>query len=308
LDLPALPGGDICASGLQDYELLDSGGLAKLERIAGVLVQRPSPQALWQSTWSPSRWAEARSICRRSRDGGGSWEHQGAEPRGMRMAWQGPVGPALQFQLRLTAFGHCGVFPEQAPVWSQLQEWVAAFVAATGRAPRVANTFAYTGCGSLALAAAGAEVFHVDSAKGVLDWGKASLAGGPKLPGSVRWIHDDVRSFLAFGARRGFRYDAIIADPPSWGHGKKKETWTLDSDLAGFLHEAAALVDPEHGLLHCGCHSPGVQRDALRTCVAQAMPGAYVVAGEMGIAHADPDDSRILPAGIYACAQWGQAT
>lgn len=290
---------DLVAEPLAGYRLLDSGGGRKLEEVAGRLIDRPSAAALWPPRSGAVRWRAAESVCERHRDGAGSWRHRGGEPRNLALTWQGPVGPGCCFALRLTGFGHCGIFPEQAPVWSWAQERIAHLAARLGRPPRVANCFAYTGGGSLAAAAAGAEVFHVDSAKGVLAWGREHRLLGASA-GRVRWIHDDVRAFAAFGQRRGFRYDLVFLDPPAWGHGPGKEQWQLEEDLTSLLGALVDLLEPGHGAIHCTCHTPGVQSWALVNALQALSPWAEVVHGDMAIAHVE--DERLLPAGVYAWA------
>ncbi|MBA3683865.1 MAG: class I SAM-dependent methyltransferase, partial [Planctomycetes bacterium] len=289
--------GDLVARPSPGYELLDSGGGRKLERIAGVLVDRPSPQAIWRKRLGADAWSAAVATVVRTKDGGGYWTHRGAEPADLWLRWAAPHGGELALRLRFTSFGHCGAFFEQDPVWQLLNTAVAGLRAQLGQAPKTVNLFAYTGAASLAMATAGAEVFHVDSAKGVLTWGKESEAASALGEGRVRWIHDDARSFLAHSARKGFRYRLILADPPSWGHGADKETWDFDEQVQILAEECRAVLEPA-GRLLLTAHTPGVQRRALANVLATAGfvdPGC----GELAVAHRD--DPRLLPAGIYAC-------
>ncbi|NRA38597.1 MAG: class I SAM-dependent methyltransferase [Planctomycetes bacterium] len=284
-----------------DYQLLDSGDGDKLERIGGYMVQRPCPQAIWSRQLSADEWKKAQSVCHRQKDGGGQWEHPTGEPKNLQASWQGiGVERALNFSLRFTAFGHCGVFFEQAIIWQRLFDAVVAFKEQLGRTPKMVNLFAYTGCASIVMAAAGAEVFHVDSAKGVLNWGKESLALNSDIAGSIKWIHDDARSFVQFSQKREFMYDGILVDPPSWGHGVKKEKWDFGDDIASFITDLLTLVQPEHGLCLLTSHTHGVQAEALKNILAQDADSreAQVDCGELGIVHAN--DQRVLPAGIFA--------
>jgi len=282
---------DLICDSLPDYQLLDSGQGEKLERIAGVLVQRPCSQAIWPKCLPAKRWKQANSVCRRSDDGGGSWQHHAGEPKKFSFQWQGRLPQALRLQLRFTSFGHCGVFVEHSSLWQYVLD----------RGPRrFLNLFGYTGAASLAVAGAGAEVFHVDSAKGVLDWGKESQALNAWLPGSVRWIHDDARASLAFSKKRGFQYDVVLMDPPSWGHGKtSKEVWEFDRDCLGLVQDGAAVLAPG-GALVFSCHTPGVQVQAVVN-VLRACGLVVSDAGELGVRH--HEDERVLPAGLYAVGE-----
>jgi 23S rRNA (cytosine1962-C5)-methyltransferase len=274
------------------YLLLDSGSGDKLERIAGHWVQRPCPQAIWPRRLDERAWSRAQSVCERTPDGGGRWRHDRGEHRDLALSWG---DPALAFQIQFTSFGHCGVFFEQAPVWQLLQDRLRN--RHTDEPAKAINLFGYTGAASLAMAAAGAEVFHFDSAKGVLNWGKQNARLQSGLPGQIRWIHEDVRSFLALSAKRDFTYDVILADPPSWGHGvQKKDVWTFDAEIFALARSCAERLRPG-GTLVLTCHTHGVQHQALAN-VLSACGLSVETTGDLGVAHSE--DQRILPAGLIS--------
>ncbi len=290
---------DLIASNWADYALLDSGNGDKLERIGDYIVQRPCPQAIWAKQQGPKAWAKAQSVCQRTPDGGGYWEHPNKKEPTLTLAW--PLADqALKFEARFTSFGHCGIFFEQTAVWQELYKRTVDLKQRLGRAPKMVNLFGYTGCASLAMAAAGAEVFHVDSAKGVLSWGKSNAALNPWISGSVRWIHDDIRSFLQFSEKREFSYDGILVDPPSWGHGNKKQKWDFGDDIAELMRLMLSVIDPAHGFCLLSSHTHGVQQQALKNLFV-GTPLAQVRCGEIGVKH--ENDGRLLPAGIYALAE-----
>src|SRR6187402_2313029 len=94
---------------LPHYQLLDSGLGKKLEIIAGIKVTRPSPQAIWKPRLDANEWNSAASNCIRTKDGGGKWEHK-KEPN-PKLALPFEINKKnLQFKLKFTSFGHCGVF------------------------------------------------------------------------------------------------------------------------------------------------------------------------------------------------------
>ncbi|HYE06932.1 MAG TPA: class I SAM-dependent methyltransferase [Planctomycetota bacterium] len=288
---------DLIAGPIPGYELLDSGEARKLERIAGALVIRPSPAALWRPRLDARAWSEAPSECIRNADGSGQWQHRRGDPGELRFAWQGPGGGAraLTLLVRFTAFGHCGLFFEQEPVWRMLAERIAALRAA-GKPAKGLNLFGYTGAASLAMAAAGGEVYHVDSARGVLTWGKESAAASGV--DGVKWVQEDARAFLALSRRKGFRYDCILADPPSWGHGADKQVWKIEEHLQGLVDDCVAVL-ADGGLLVLCAHSPGVQHAALANALGAAgLPARE--GGDLGVRHRD--DPRVLPAGCWAAA------
>jgi len=283
---------------LPQYELLDSGLGRKLEIISGIKVNRPSPQAIWKPRLSNNDWGLASSNCIRTKDGGGKWEHKREPSSDLTIPFVIDE-KKLQFKLKFTSFGHCGVFFEQIPVWIWLYDQVKKQKEKLGRAPKVINLFGYTGCASLVMAAAGAEVFHVDSSKGVLDWGKESLALSKIDAKSVRWVQEDAQEFLRHSFKKNFVYDGILADPPSWGHGVKKELWEFEKHISLLIESMNAVLNKENSFLFLSCHTHGVQPEALKNLIFDKRWKTIHV-GELGVKH--QNDARILPAGIFTAA------
>ncbi|HXH29392.1 MAG TPA: class I SAM-dependent methyltransferase [Bacteriovoracaceae bacterium] len=284
---------------LPHYQLLDSGLGRKLETISGLKVTRPSPQAIWKPLLKDSDWSSAPSNCLRTKDGGGKWEHNNGPPPQMALPFE-IDGKKLHFKLKFTSFGHCGVFFEQVPVWEWLYREVKALKEKLGRAPKVLNLFGYTGCASLVMASAGAEVFHVDSAKGVLDWGKESLALSSLDPKSVRWVQEDALEFLRHSFKKSFTYDGVLADPPSWGHGVKKEVWDFEKQISLLTELILNVVSKDQSFFFLTSHTHGVQTEALRNIICDKR-WKSMETGELGVRHAN--DARVLPAGIFVNAR-----
>lgn len=284
---------------LPHYELLDSGLGRKLEIISGLKVNRPSPQAIWKPVLKEAEWNKASSNVIRTKDGGGKWEHKKGEPTDMAFPFE-IDGKRLQFRLKFTSFGHCGIFFEQIPVWEWLYQEVKTLKEKLGRAPKVINLFGYTGCASLVMAAAGAEVFHVDSSKGVLDWGKDSQKLSKLPDNSVRWVQEDAQAFLRHSFKKNFTYDGILADPPSWGHGVKKEVWDFEKHIHLLVELLLTVLHKENSFLFLSSHTHGVQPEALKNLVFDKR-WKNVECGELGVKH--QNDSRILPAGIFVAGK-----
>jgi 23S rRNA (cytosine1962-C5)-methyltransferase len=284
---------------LPQYELLDSGLGRKLEIISGVKVIRPSPQAIWKPQLSEKEWVQASSQCLRTKDGGGKWEHSKNPPENHILPFE-IDGKTLRFRLKFTSFGHCGVFFEQVPVWNWLYHEVKFLKEKLGRAPKVINLFGYTGCASLVMAAAGAEVFHVDSSKGVLDWGKDSQTLSRLDAKSIRWVQEDAQAFLRHSFKKNFTYDGILADPPSWGHGVKKEVWDFEKHIHLLIEAMLHVLNRENSFLFLSSHTQGVQSEALKNILHDSR-WKDISPGELGVKH--KNDSRILPAGIFATAR-----
>ncbi len=284
---------------LPHYELLDSGLGKKLEIISGIKVSRPSPQAIWKPKQNAALWSMATSNCVRTKDGGGKWEHQKDPNPNLELPFE-IDGKKLKFKLKFTSFGHCGVFFEQIPVWIWLYHETKALKEKLGRQPKVLNLFGYTGCASIVMAAAGAEVFHVDSSKGVLDWGKESLAASKIESKSIRWVQEDAQEFLKHSFKKNFTYDGILADPPSWGHGAKKEVWDFEKSIHVLTELMLSVLNKENSFLFLTSHTHGVQPEALRNLIADRRWKKTDV-GELGVKH--QNDERILSAGIFVNAK-----
>ena len=215
----------------KDYELLDCSGGEKLERWGQYVLRRPDPQAIWQ-TPKDRDWDRADAVYRRSESGGGRWIKSEVPA-----SWQIREGN-LTFQVKLMNFKHTGIFPEQAANWAFIDD----VIRHAGRSVRVLNLFAYTGAASLAAAAAGASVCHVDAAKGMVAWAKENAAASGLSDKPIRWIVDDCRKFVEKEIRRGKTYDAIIMDPPSYGRGPTGEVWKLEDGLWDFLQLCCGVL------------------------------------------------------------------
>lgn len=215
-----------------DYELLDASGGEKLERWGDRILLRPDPQAIWETPRRDPRWNRPDAAYRRSSSGGGAWEKNR-----LPSSWNIHYGE-LTFQVKPMSFKHTGIFPEQAANW----DWAGAQIRSAGRPIRVLNLFAYTGAATVACLAAGAEVCHVDAAKGMVAWAKENAACSGVADRPVRWIVDDCLKFCQREIRRGRQYDAVIMDPPSYGRGPGGEVWRLEDNLWGLVSTVAQLL------------------------------------------------------------------
>jgi 23S rRNA (cytosine1962-C5)-methyltransferase len=282
---------------IQGYELLDSGYGKKLEIIAGTIIERPSPQAIWAPRLPESEWKKATSVCIRKSDGGGTWKHRGdKEPKDLVIEHE-----KLKFKLKFTSFGHCGVFFEQRAVWDLLTAESTRLQAELGRPLKFLNLFGYTGCASLAVAATGAEVFHVDSSKGVLTWGRENAELSKLDMKKIKFVQEDVKAFVKHSLRKGFKYDGILADPPSWGHGANKEVWEFDQMIYKLVSDCFNALTREKSFFFLSSHTHGVQSEALRNLMNDHRSKKEIIVGELGVRHSN--DERILPAGIYSLAK-----
>ena len=289
----AQPGGD--------YQLLDSGNMRRLERIGPYLLVRPSLQAIWQPRRIDSDWERADGVYERSaNEDGGRWKFARKVNREFEVLYGD-----LQFHLKLTNFGHLGLFAEQLENWNWMRTAIRARLARTNdRNLYVLNLFGYTGGSTLACSQAGAHCVHVDAARGVVDWARknAELSGLQERP--IRWLVEDAMKFVKREERRGHTYHAIILDPPTFGRGPKGEIFKIETDLVPLLQACRTLLAPDALFVLYSCHTPGFTPIAMRNQIDIVTSGrkGTVEAGEMSVAEtqADAGRARLLPSGVYA--------
>lgn len=221
--------------GFSDYEIIDTGDGEKLERWGDVILIRPDPQIIWSTKRTNPLWHKANARYIRSAKGGGEWEYLSK----VKDSWVVSYGD-LSFCIKPTGFKHTGLFPEQAVNW----DWFKEIIGKQKRAIKVLNLFAYTGGATLACAAAGAQVCHVDASKGMVAWAKENAQLSNLLDKPIRWIVDDCEKFVQREIKRGNFYDAIIMDPPSYGRGPGGEVWQLEEHIHKLVGLCAdVLVD-----------------------------------------------------------------
>ncbi len=223
------------ADGWRDYELIDCGGGEKLERWGSYLLVRPDPQAIWQTPRTDPRWHRPHGRYARSASGGGQWAKKDVPQR-----WTVGYGD-LTFNVKPMNFKHTGLFPEQAANWDFCMD----AIRTAGRPISVLNLFAYTGGATVACAAAGASVCHVDAAKGMVAWAKENAQSSGVADRPIRYIVDDCAKFAQREIRRGHTYDGIIMDPPSYGRGPSGEIWKLEENLWPFVELVAQLLSEQ---------------------------------------------------------------
>ena len=255
------------ASDWKDYEVLDTGDGEKLERWREFVLRRPDPQAIWPKQ-RPELWTRADAHYHRSAKGGGEWEFFKKLPDRWTVSYRD-----LKFYVRPTGFKHTGLFPEQAVNW----DWMAGLIRKANRPVRVLNLFGYTGGATLACAAAGAKVTHVDAAKGMVQWAGENRKLAEIDETSVRWIIDDALKFVQREERRGNRYEGILMDPPSYGRGPGGEVWKLENELFGLVEACEKVLAKDALFMLINSYTTGLQpavlNNMLTMTVAKSRPG-----------------------------------
>lgn len=249
--------------GWADYALLDSGDGRKLERYGPYTVIRPEPQCLWTPR-RPELWDQADAVFDPTdEEDAGRWRFKGQPEQAWPLSW-GDV----RFLGRFTAFRHLAFFPEQAANWAFLDE----AVRAAGQ-PKVLNLFGYTGVASLAMAAAGAHVTHVDASKKAVAMARenAELSGLADRP--IRWIVEDARRYVQREVRRGSKYDGIILDPPKYGRGPDGQVWRLFEDLPELARLCGELLSENASFLILNAYAERISGAALSGLLTQVLEG-----------------------------------
>jgi len=284
----------LVADDWDDYALLDSGHLMKLERFGSQTVIRPDPQAFWEPARPLDSWKADAIFSSKTgdEDGGGQWEiltPRAAEAWPMR--WNG-----LTFEARRTAFRHMGVFQEHSVHWQFAQDQIRA----SKRPVKVLNLFGYTGMMSLACAAAGAEVTHLDASPKSNGYGKDNQAMSGLSDKPIRWIADDAMKFVAREIRRGNRYDGIVLDPPKFGRGPKNETWRFEEDLPPLLDNIRELLSETPLFVIATAYAVRLSYLALSQTLADRLSplGGVMEQGEMALPQ--QGSGRLLPTALYA--------
>lgn len=278
----------------EDYEILDMASGQKLERWNGVILSRPDPQIIWPVKSKKSLWDSVDAKYTRSKTGGGEWHIYNKDMEdSWTVSWKD-----LTFNLKLMGFKHTGLFPEQSYNWNIIRNKIAN---STKKNVKVLNLFAYTGGASVAALSAGAEVVHVDSSRGMVDWAKENvrLSGLGDKP--IRFLVDDVVKFVEREIRRGNKYDIIIMDPPSFGRGSNKEIWNIESDLYNLVELCTQILSDDPIMFLINSYTTGlsmnVLKDVLLLTVNQKHKG-FIDVDEVGIPMKNSD--LVLPCGIYA--------
>jgi 23S rRNA (cytosine1962-C5)-methyltransferase len=259
----------ILECGWPDYALLDSGSGRKLEQFGSQLLVREEPKAWWRPTLPASDWQRASASLTRS---DARWQVRSGEPRSWTMRYRSVV-----LEARLTDMSkHVGVFPEQAPHWDFLQAWLAGKPRS-----RVLNLFGYTGAASLAAAAAGAEVTHVDASKPALAWARTNQQLSRLDDRPVRWLLDDAFKFVGREVRRGARYHAILLDPPSFGRGPRGEIWKVEQQIVDLLERLRSLLAEGPALLMLTMYNLEASALMLDALVRDVLGAGTISVGEL---------------------------
>lgn len=210
---------------------MDSGEGRRLEKFGDYLLDRPDPQIIWKKTLPQEAWDKADAFFQRTTEDKGKWEIKTSIPEKWCLAYNG-----IKFWAKLSPFKHTGVFPEQAVQWEYIGERV------QGKNAKFLNLFAYSGIASLFAAKSGADVTHVDSSKPAVTWANENKSLNGMDTAHIRWIIEDALAFTTREIKRCAAYDAILMDPPVYGHGPNGEVWDFNRDFPKLLNNCKQLL------------------------------------------------------------------
>lgn len=277
----------------KDYELTDTSDGERLERWGKYVLVRPDPQIIWKKDHKDGAWNRADGIYRRSSSGGGSWVKNDLPAQ-----WNIKYGN-LTFMLKPMGFKHTGLFPEQAANW----DWFSELIRSAGRQISVLNLFAYTGGATVAAAAAGARVCHVDAAKGMVAQAKENAALSGLADAPIRYIVDDCVKFTEREIRRGNKYDAIIMDPPSYGRGPSGEIWKIEEQIDRLVSLCTGVLSDDPLFFLINSYTTGLSPLTMKYIIDMRITSVrkgHCEAGELALPV--KRDGGFLPCG--ASARW----
>ena len=297
------------ADNWKDYEVIDTTDGEKLERWGEYILVRPDPQVLWSTGHDVKEWRKKNGHYHRSSKGGGEWEFFSL-PEEWTINYKLPISKGcagvrsdeLTFHLKPFSFKHTGVFPEQAVNWDFTSSLISKKVS-EGKEFKVLNLFAYTGGATIAAAAAGAAVTHVDASKGMVAWAKENAVSSGLSDAPIRWLVDDCTKFVEREIRRGNTYDGIIMDPPSYGRGPKGETWKIEECIWPLIELTAQLLSKDASFFLINSYTTGLQPAVLNYMMSSAIVdkfGGKVEAQEIGLPVST--NGLVLPCG--ATGRW----
>ncbi len=272
----------------KEYKILELSDGRKLESWNGVILDRPDPEVIWNSC-DVSNWiSDAKYI--RNKKGGGEWINKKAPT-----VWQIHYKD-LTFNLKLMGFKHTGLFPEQSYNWNIIRK----AIESANRKVKVLNLFAYTGGASIAALKSGAEVVHVDSSRGMIDWAKENVKSSNLEDKPIRFLVDDVRKFVKREIKRGNKYDIIIMDPPSFGRGAKSEVWDIEKDLYPLIKDCSEILSDDPIMFLVNSYTTGLSMTCIENILKLTVSKKYkgtITKDEIGLKQENND--IILPCGIF---------
>ena len=280
----------LTTKGFKDYELIDSGNGQRLERFGKFILIRPDPQVIWKPKKDNSFWGKADAVYE-SFGNKGKWINKNKVPEKWQISYKD-----LSFFCKLTPFKHTGVFPEQSLQWDFMEEKIKR----AGREINVLNLFGYTGISSLVCAANGAKVTHLDASRPAIGWAKENQEASGLLQKPIRWILDDALKFTQREVKRNVQYDAIIMDPPIYGHGPEGEKWDFNDSFPQLMEVCRNILSDNPLFVIVNAYAISSSSIMLNNVLKDYLAdlGGTFEYGELALQEKDGD--RLLSTGIFS--------
>lgn len=281
----------LITKGWKEYELLDTGFGQRLERWGKYTLVRPDPQICWKPSLTQEAWDKADAVFMKTKSDSGIWKKKSHVPDKWLIKYKD-----LSFWAEPTPFKHTGIFPEQHMQW----DWMRERISTAGRQVNVLNLFAYTGIASIAAAAEGARVTHVDASKPSVTWAHENQVASGLADKPIRWIIDDAIKFTSREVKRGVIYDGIILDPPIYGHGPHGERWDFMKDMPKLMENCKAILSPDPLFIIINAYAisaSALMLGNLLTDYVKTLNGSIEV-GELVLQ--EQSAARLLSTGIFA--------
>jgi 23S rRNA (cytosine1962-C5)-methyltransferase len=277
---------DSIQKGWKDYILLDSGEGRKLEKIGGLLCDRPDPQSFWKKTVPQKLWNSADVYFK--------WEEKGERwnIKNRKETWVISYN-GITLSLFLSGAKHIGIFPEHAHQWDEIME-----IGKKNKGSKMLNLFGYTGAASIAGALSGMEVTHVDASKTTIKTLKKNVNLSKVSENTIRVVCEDALKYVKRLIERGEVFDVVVMDPPAFGRGPKKEVWKIDESLPELLSYIPKILSKDVKLFLLNGYASGYSARSFGEMVADIFPHENILYGDIGIEQKDAQ--RVLTTGIYA--------
>jgi len=271
----------------EDYKILDSGNFEKLESWNGIILRRPEPQAIWQKS-KKDIWNNYFAYYKKDSKNKGEWHYKKTVPDNLYFRYRD-----LKFKVSPANSKHAGLFPEQVANWDFLYELIRKNA---DREIKVLNLFAYTGAASLVASRAGAnEVVHVDASKNMVAWAKENMQLSNLADHKIRFLVDDCNKFIQREIRRGNKYDIIIMDPPSYGHGPKGEVFRFETEIANLVKETSKLLSDKPLMFLVNSYTTGISNLVIENLLLQNLKKGKIESGPLAL----KSNNFLLPCGFY---------
>ncbi len=281
----------LSTSGWDDYSLLDSGEGYRLEQFGKFRIVRPDPQCIWSRKLNIGDWQSADAVFSKDVSSKEHWAKNKKMPEKWLMRYKN-----LSFYAKLTSFKHTGIFPEQCLQW----DWMDKKIKNDTEKIQILNLFAYTGIATLIAARSGCKVTHVDASAPMIGWARENQQVSNLTDKPIRWIKDDVLKFCEREVRRGHKYDAVIMDPPVYGHGPNGEVWDFYKNFPILLKVCRKLLSENPIFIIVNAYAISASALMLENVLAdytEGLGGAIQI-GELCLE--EKTNKRLLSTGIFA--------